>query len=203
MNNKFEINQGLSHEQQEKYAAIMRTMWEQENTVMGVRFTWFTTLQGLLIASLGFSWKERVVPFILILCILGAIVSLSTSFVFALGKIGRDEMVRWWDSNLKGYKGPTMTGHIERKMTVARIFRPWRVLPPAFFFMWVATAFYAWFIYRLDVPNKNPIIEIGKNQQAIISAKATKGLPVIRISPVPEATKKVSSKPATATDTTN
>jgi hypothetical protein len=198
MYNKFEKGKGLSHEQQEKYAEIMRTMWVQENTVMGVRFTWFTTLQGLLLASLGFSWKERVVPFIIILCILGAIVSLSTWFVFRLGKLGRDELVQWWDDNLKGYKGPSMTGHIERKMTIARVFRPWRVLPPAFCLTWIATAFYALFFYRVDAPNKKLTFKLPKNQQTIISSQPNEKLPSVQRKSIQKSSTPSTSQPNTS-----
>jgi hypothetical protein len=54
------VNTLWDNDKKEQYADIMRKLSEHENNVMNMRFSWFTTLQGLLFAGLVFCLKENI-----------------------------------------------------------------------------------------------------------------------------------------------
>src|SRR5688572_19163037 len=125
----------------EKHADTLRKLNEHENNLLNMRFTWFTTLQGLLFASLGIIWKEKVQSIVLplVICSLGIVVAISFFVVVKLTGDAYKNLRDWWKENLQDYDGPPLKG-IERssKMTFMRLLRPWRILPLAFIIAWVA-----------------------------------------------------------------
>jgi len=105
-----------------------------------MRFTWFTTLQGLLFASLGFIWDQTDKPVVLVVTIsvLGIIIALSFRTAVKLTRSAYRKIKEWWDNNLEDYDGPPLKGvESSGKMTLERLFRPWRILPWAFIIAWI------------------------------------------------------------------
>ncbi|MCG8700608.1 MAG: hypothetical protein MI922_21315, partial [Bacteroidales bacterium] len=127
-------------EKKEKYADTLRKMNEHENNLLNMRITWFSALQGLLFASLGFIWEENVpIAIILVISGLGIIVAISLFSSVNLTRKAYDQLKEWWNNNLGDYNGPPINGYEVDKdqMTFIRLFRPWRILPWAFIAGWL------------------------------------------------------------------
>jgi hypothetical protein len=119
-----------SDELKDQYANIIRDLHEHENVLLNMRFSWFSTLQGLLFAGLGFTWKDKDLPIICIMGIMSIIVAISFISVVQVGREAQRNISLWWEQNLKDYKGPPQKGIIiSPQMTFTRFFRPWRILP--------------------------------------------------------------------------
>ena len=140
----------LRIETQEKYAEIIRTLWRHENDLMSARFTWFTTIQGLLFTALGFSWQNHVRASVVVLGGLGACVAVSTLVVFSFNREAWQKLNDWWIQNIKLYAGPPITGNIPSSgskkpkllQAIEGVLKPWKVFPSAFFIAWVYIIYY-------------------------------------------------------------
>nr|GEU80790.1 hypothetical protein [Tanacetum cinerariifolium] len=131
-------------DKQEAYAATMRDLWKQENDLMSARFGWFTTLQGLLFAALGFAWQHELRAIVNTLCGLGLAVVVSTMVVFWFGMKAWRTLGDIWDTKLATYTGPPITGYKNTKKVWWKniVPTPWWVLPVAFLGVWVYIVWY-------------------------------------------------------------
>lgn len=139
-----EINKTRDNETKEQHAETMRKLNEHENTLLNMRFTWFTTLQGLLFASLGFIWKEHLQLVVAVICCMGIIVSLSFMAAYRMTRLAYDAIEKWWDENLKDYDGPPLKPvRMPKNKSLMRLLRPWRALPVVFIGCWVIILVYS------------------------------------------------------------
>lgn len=126
-----------TEEVKEKHADTLRKLNEHENNLLNMRFTWFTTLQGLLFASLGFIWKENLQLIVILIASMGIIVAISFISVMKLTWSAYANLSKWWSDNLSDYDGPPLKAiELNKKMTLSRAFRPWRILPWVFIAGW-------------------------------------------------------------------
>lgn len=132
-----------SNETKEKHADTIRKMNEHENELLNMRFSWFTTLQGLLFASLGFVWKDNLLFVMIIISIMGIVVSLSFLSAIRLTRAAYANLCQWWDEHLPDYDGPPLKAmQLNNKMTFIRFFRPWRIMPWVFIAAWTILLVY-------------------------------------------------------------
>lgn len=103
-------SQDWDDETKDNYANIIRGMNEHENVLLNMRFTWLTTIQGLLFASFGFTLKEKNLAIIIIICIMGIITAVSFFAVRKMWEAALRNLNLWWKENLKVYKGPPQIG---------------------------------------------------------------------------------------------
>ncbi len=139
-------NEWSKEELQYNHAEIVRRLWQHENEMVNVRFTWFLTAQGLLFAGIGIAWEKNFPPlFIGILCVLGIMTTLSTMAAFKLSWIAKVKLDIWWRANLNDYSGPPITGDGINGITWERElvekwsiwFRPWAMVPAIFLLAWL------------------------------------------------------------------
>jgi len=90
----------------------IRDLIKTENELINQRLTWLGTFQGLLIAALAFTWNEEsAVAVVWVFCILGAMVSLSTSLaVYRANKAIKNYEDEWDSIKGKDYSGPDIEG---------------------------------------------------------------------------------------------
>ncbi|SIO47785.1 RipA family octameric membrane protein [Chitinophaga niabensis] len=132
-----------SNETKEKHADTIRKMNEHENELLNMRFSWFTTLQGLLFASLGFVWKDSPLFVMIIISIMGITVALSFLSAIKLTRAAYNNLSQWWDKHLSDYDGPPLKAlQLNSKMTFIRFFRPWRIMPWIFISAWAILLIY-------------------------------------------------------------
>jgi hypothetical protein len=154
-------------DKQEAYAATMRDLWKQENDLMSARFGWFTTLQGLLFAALGFAWQHELRAIVNTLCGLGLAVVLSTMVVFWFGMKAWGTLGALWDTKLATYTGPPITGYKNtRKLWWQNIVpTPWWVLPMAFLAAWI---YIVWYLNHYGLTSvDNPIKQQTELKQSL------------------------------------
>jgi hypothetical protein len=91
-----------------EYAKIIREMLWHEDEVIDQRFTWLCQIQGFLFAALAFAWKEPTANYlVLLLCLLGISVAITTWSSLRAVSLGVTRMLNWWDMNkLADYSGP-------------------------------------------------------------------------------------------------
>ena len=119
-------------------AAIIRDMIFRESEYIDHRLTWMVTLQGLLLAGLGFAWKDgkELIP---ILGSLGLATSISTglSLYYAVSSI--EALFTEWDERQdQSYLGPDVIIYKHKGMKFVKLLLPWFFLPLAFIVAWVA-----------------------------------------------------------------
>ncbi|UUO14927.1 hypothetical protein [Dolichospermum heterosporum] len=104
-----------------------------ENDLMNHRMTWFTSLQGLLFAALGFSWgKTENNNLIFILGFLGILTSASSAFVLWGGANAIEELLN----------NSTTTKTFGRKAKWnEKYFYPWYSFPVLFAITWAIILF--------------------------------------------------------------
>lgn len=107
-------------------AEIIRKLIEHENNLQNYRLTWLMTIQGLLLAALGFAWdKKDARGLVVLFCILGILVSLSTFSALKLSGMAFQDLHNWWDNNKpENYVGPPVVGHKAKFHSLYWILRP-------------------------------------------------------------------------------
>jgi len=120
-------------------ASIIRAMIEHENEQQNNRLTWLLTVQGLLFAGLSFAWdKTDARQLVQVLCLMGALVALSSWAALRVSKQAMASMRDWWDRNKpEGYAGPDVVGYRSQGGFLLWLIRPWRFLPWVFFVGWI------------------------------------------------------------------
>ena len=120
-------------------ASIIRSMIKNENDLINHRLTWLGTFQGLLLAALAFAWdKIDAWGVVTILCVLGALVALSTGVATLLANQAIKILVDLWDENMpNGYFGPDVEGARSHKRWF-RFLMPGYFLPLLFIVGWIA-----------------------------------------------------------------
>lgn len=126
-------------------ARIIRAMIEHENNLQNYRVTWLMTIQGLLLAALGFSWGEGTRELVTIFCVLGLVVSLSSWSAMTLSTAAFKDLHDWWYENKpQDYKGPPVVGHKAAYQFLFWVLRPWRLLPWLFAVAWILILVHNW-----------------------------------------------------------
>jgi len=125
-------------------AQIIRTLIEHENDLQNHRLNWFLTIQGLLLAALGFAWdKQDAHALVIVFCILAILVSLSAWSSLRLTDAAYEDLHNWWESHKpKNYDGPPIVGHRAEYKFIFWILRPWRILPWVFTLGWLIILIY-------------------------------------------------------------
>lgn len=120
------------------YENTVREMIRHENDLMNHRISWLLTLEGLLLAALGFAWdKTDARNLIYVFCIIGGVVSASSWRVLGGADKAIIRLYIWWDANKsQGYAGPGVAGFWRESWW--DILLPWRVLPFLFIIAWLA-----------------------------------------------------------------
>lgn len=129
---------GRPPETLDQYAGIIREMIRHEDDVLDQRITWLCQIQGLLFAALAFVWKEPTAYYlILVLCIVGLVVAITTWS--ALGPIWRgvSDLQKWWKGFSVNYPGPTVYARRGRTGWLKH-FTPWNIIPLSFSVAWIA-----------------------------------------------------------------
>jgi hypothetical protein len=129
----------LERQRESEHASIIRSMIEHENNLQNYRLTWLMTVQGLLLAGLGFAWdKKDTRELVGVFCLLGILVSISSWSVLRLSGAAYQDLLDWWKNNKPpNYDGPPIIGHQSRYPFVLWILRPWRALPWIFVLGWI------------------------------------------------------------------
>ena len=133
------MKEALSESTDDKNAEIVRKLIEHENVLQNYRFTWLTTVQGLLFASLGFVWEKGTLPLICVLAGLGIVISLSALSALRLSDLAYGHLHQWWAENLPNYMGPPKHGfEVSSAGRLTQAFLPSRIVPRAFLVAWLA-----------------------------------------------------------------
>lgn len=125
----------------EEYAAIIRSMIEHENTLLNHRMTWMGTLQGLLVAAVGFLWKIDN-HLILLICIFGFCSSASIGISFNSALRAISSLLQDWEkrkSKDPDYDGPRVIGSPGTRPIISKL-QPWTCLPWLLALMWILLA---------------------------------------------------------------
>jgi hypothetical protein len=67
-------------------------MIRHEDTLMNQRFTWFVTIQGLLLAATGFAWKDGPPALVVLFSSLGLATAVSAFFSYRLTNRAIDKL---------------------------------------------------------------------------------------------------------------
>jgi len=124
----------------EEYAEIIRSMIEHENTLINHRMIWMWTLQGLLVAAVGFMWEIHYL-LVLLICTFGffSCISVGLSFQSALRAIG--SLLEDWTQRSKGgnYDGPRVIGSPGVRPILSKLY-PWYALHWLMAILWILLA---------------------------------------------------------------
>jgi hypothetical protein len=93
--------------------AVVREMIRHEDDLIHHRMTWLSTLNGLFITALGFAWgKPGTKPLVYVICVLGALASVTIGIALLSASRAVGRLKEWWDdySKGKGYTGPGVMG---------------------------------------------------------------------------------------------
>ena len=152
-----------------EHAKIVRDMIQHENTLQNYRITWLTTVQGLLIAGLGFAWDKQDSHWhVFVFAILGILVAMSSWSALRLGKKAFTTLVEWWDAHKGTYPGPTVYGYRAPEEGPMYYLRPWWLLPWIFVGAWLAILIIN--IPRADKSPKSKIVIDQERQLNTFSA---------------------------------
>jgi hypothetical protein len=119
-----------------------RSMIKNENDLINHRLTWLGTFQGLLLAALAFAWDKRDVwGVVTILCVLGALVALSTGVATWRANQAIKRLDALWDrSKPEDYSGPDVEG-VRSHEGWLWFLTPGYFIPWLFLSAWIAIAF--------------------------------------------------------------
>src|SRR5438034_10354323 len=113
-----------------------------ENELLNHRLTWLGVFQGLLLAALAFAWgKPSATAIVCVICVLGAMVALSTSVATFRANKSISLFSAYWDSiKPKEYSGVGVEG-VRSRSGYFWWLMPGYALPWLFFFAWLAIGF--------------------------------------------------------------
>jgi hypothetical protein len=116
---------------------VVREMIVKEAELINHRFTWLATLQGLLLAALGFAWKDAK-ELVLCLVVLGVGSSISSLAILWRSQEAIKGLKQQWDRNKpQDYSGPDVIGFIPNIRRFELVL-PWLFLPVLFIAAWLA-----------------------------------------------------------------
>jgi len=137
-----------------EHAKIVREMIRHEDDIINQSFTWLCQIQGFLFAALAFVWKEPTADYlILLLCLVGYLVPITTWYSLRAVSIGIGRLLNWWDINKPAnYSGPPVYAREAGLVgwDYKKFLRPWFFLPLIFGLVWIVV-----FIIRFW--NNNPL----------------------------------------------
>ena len=113
-----------------------------ENELINQRLTWLGTFQGLLLAALAFAWgKSSATAIVCVICVVGAIVALSTWVAtFRANKAISLFSVHWDSIKPKEYSGVGVEG-VRSRSGYFWWLMPGYALPWLFFLAWLVIGF--------------------------------------------------------------
>jgi hypothetical protein len=126
-----------------EYAKIIREMIRHEDDVLDQRFTWLCQIQGFLFAALAFAWKEPAADYlVLLLCLLGSSVAITTWFSLRNVSKGQRILLEWWDRNKPAdYSAPDVYVRTVYPQNLwsskIKYWAPWYILPLIFSLAWL------------------------------------------------------------------
>jgi uncharacterized membrane protein YdfJ with MMPL/SSD domain len=120
--------------------AVTRDMIRHEDTLMNQRFTWFVTIQGLLLAATGFTWKDGPPALVVLFSSLGLATAVSAFFSYRLTNRAIDKLQT---------PHTNRTEHPEPILGYSLIDQPaqWGRLLPEVFLPWAFSA--AWLLVAM------------------------------------------------------
>ena len=113
-----------------------------ENELINQRLTWLGTFQGLLLAALAFAWgKSSATAIVCVICVVGAIVALSTWVATFRANKAISLFSAHWDSiKPKEYSGVGVEG-VRSRSGYFWWLMPGYALPWLFFLAWLVIGF--------------------------------------------------------------
>ncbi|MFW9263100.1 hypothetical protein [Nostoc sp. CALU 546] len=117
-------------------ANIIREMIRHEDNLTINRLNWLITLQGLLFASLAFSWdKSRLLTYLLIF--LGLFFSFMLLRYLQLSNQAITRLLKWWEKKQNNYDGPPVIGLEDQEIAkLILMILPWKSIPFIFICSW-------------------------------------------------------------------
>ena len=121
--------------EQKDYADKIREMIRHEDSVLGQRVTWCGTIQGLLLASMGFAWEKAPAGFVYVVSAAGVFIAISTLYASIITVNTMVDLIKKWEGRESlGWAGPPIIGRDARRWNP--VFRPSRAIPGAFVLLW-------------------------------------------------------------------
>jgi hypothetical protein len=142
LKDKLEPGQDNSKALSEKYEPVVREMITKENELTNQRMLWMAAFNGLLFASLGFSWEKQDTNLLkIVISCLGIAASFLNGLALVFAADAQRRLLQWWHDNTpkNSYKGPGVMG-VEPKDKERRslYFAPWIILSFLFTLGWLA-----------------------------------------------------------------
>ncbi len=115
----------------------LRQLVKTENELINHRLTWLATFQGLLLAALAFAWNKKDAWWIVVvLCLVGMAVALSTGVATYRANLAIKKVNDWWDANRPAdYLGLGVEGIKSHEGRFQKLM-PGKFLPWLFFAAW-------------------------------------------------------------------
>jgi hypothetical protein len=116
---------------------VSRDLIKHENELINHRLAWFITIQGLLLAALGFAWgKADARGLVFVFCGLGLLTSISTAFTLWSGAAAIDRIT----VETRGVDEPI----IGSLAGIEKFAYPWYSFPVLFGVAWVSILLINW-----------------------------------------------------------
>lgn len=128
----------ILQEEISRKSEIARELLRREADWLNNRMGWLTQTQGLLFASLAFSW-EKSFGLSVVLCLLGFLSSMSIGYALSLISPASNAIVKWWESQTSEQQrqnDPIVP--IWGAGSIPKFLRPERMLPILFMGSWVS-----------------------------------------------------------------
>ena len=113
-----------------KHAKIIREMISHEDDVIDQRFTWLCQIQGFLFAALANL-------LVLLLCVVGSLVAISSFFALRSAWQGVEKLLNWWGEPSDYFSPDVFARRVNNKKGFESYLRPWKILPLTFGLAWV------------------------------------------------------------------
>jgi hypothetical protein len=120
----------------------LRSLVFHETEQINRRLTWLATLQGLLLAALGFAWEKGGKDLLAVFASMGVAVSLLV-YTSLIGSVIAMNKIRscWLRHRPKGYDGPDIFGTYPERARFITYLSPETLIPIVFIGGWIAIAF--------------------------------------------------------------
>jgi len=123
------------------YEEVARAMIDKENDLINHRVTWLTAIQGLLIAGVGFNWREaNSIELIVIFIGLGISISIIQAAALIAATKAIHRITDWWTHNKpQDYRGPGIIGYPpSKKWKNLWFMATWNWIPFLFIVAWLS-----------------------------------------------------------------
>lgn len=123
----------------EEISNVARILLSSERELLNQRMTWLSQTQGLLFASLAFSW-DKSPALSTIIATLGAISALSIGYALTMISPATQAIYDWWHSQIpeEDRKSQMIVPIWGPSKSIPKPLRPERILPVLFFSSWTS-----------------------------------------------------------------